>query len=449
MWYNTLLSICVRTAHGKGGVIMSYTVRELLPGIRLCCVQTDRFRRGVFSVSFLRQLRREEAAKNALLMNVLGRGCRAYPSMERLRAACQEAYGAVVEPSMRQYGEIMAIGFRAAFPDEPWLPAGSRELERVVRLVSDLCLDPDTRGGLLRNDNVLPERRNLADRIRASVNDKRSWALYRARALQCPDEDYGTFPLGTAEEAERITHLQLTRHYQQVMGGSPVRLFYCGSAPFDRVRETVLNAFQTLSGDGERYVPETEIRDSAAVLRTETETMEVEQGNLVLGCRMGGLIEPEEQPVLEVFNRYFGASHTSRLFREVRERRSLCYSISSGYDVHKAVYRVQAGIPFDQLDQVVETVLEELDRCRAGDLDRSDLEAARRSTASAYRMLEDSGESLDTFYLGQDLLESAASPAELGALALEVTPEEAAGMAQRIQPELLYFLRGPEKEAEA
>ena len=31
----------------------------------------------------------------------------------------------------------------------------------------------------------------------------------------------------------------------------------------------------------------------------------------------------------------------------------------------------------------------------------------------------------------------------------EVTPEEAARMAQRVQPELLYFLRGPEKEAEA
>ena len=76
-----------------------YRQRELLPGIRLCCVQTDRFRRAVFSVSFLRPLRREEAAKNALLMHVLARGSRACPDMQRFRAACQEAWGAEVEPS--------------------------------------------------------------------------------------------------------------------------------------------------------------------------------------------------------------------------------------------------------------------------------------------------------------------------------------------------------------
>ncbi|MBR3060198.1 MAG: insulinase family protein [Oscillospiraceae bacterium] len=425
------------------------TRRELLPGIRLCCVQTDRFRTGTFSVSFLRRLRREDAAKNALAIRVLARGCRAWPDMGRIRAACQEAYGAVVEPELRQYGEVLALGFSAAFPDDPWLPRGSRNLERVIRLVSDLCLDPDTRGGLLRNDYVLSERRNLRDRILTAVNDKRTYARIRARALMFPEEDYGIYPLGSSEEAEKLTHLILTRHYQQLLASSPVRLFYCGALPFEEVRDTVLASFLTLPGGAERRTPETEIRDSAAVLRRETEYIEAEQGNLVLGCRLGGPIAPEEQPVLEVFNRYYGASHTSRLFRRVREQESLCYSISSGYDRHKAVFSVSAGISFARRDEVMEAVLEELDRCGTGDLVPEDLEAARVSAAAAYRMAGDRGSALDSFYLGQELLESAARPEELAALALEVSPEEVTRMAQRVQPELDYFLRGEEKEAEA
>ena len=222
------------------------TQRELLDGVRLCCVQTDRLRTGTFSVSFLRRLQQEDAAKNALVLNVLARGCRARPDMRRLKAACQEAYGAVVEPEYRQYGEILAAGFGAAFPDDPWLPAGSRNLERVIRLVSDLCLDPDTRGGLLRNDYVLSERQNLRDRILTAVNDKPTYARIRARALMCPDEDYGVYPLGSPEEAEKLTHLILTRHYQQMLAVSPVRLFYCGSLPFEQVRDTVLDSFLTL-----------------------------------------------------------------------------------------------------------------------------------------------------------------------------------------------------------
>lgn len=425
------------------------TQRELLPGVRLCCVQTDRFRTGTFSVRFLRPLRQEDAAKNALVMNVLARGCRACPDLRRLRAACQEAFGAAVEPELRQYGEVLAIGFRAAFPDDLWLPADSRNLERVIRLVSDLCLDPDTRGGLLRNDYVLSERQNLRDRILTAANDKRSYARIRARALLCPEEDYGVYPLGSPEEAEKLTHLILTRHYQRMLAVSPVRLFYCGSLPFEQVRDAALESLLPLPRGEERQMPETEIRDSAAVLRRETEHMDVEQGNLVLGCRLGGRIDPQEQPVLEVFNRYFGAAHTSRLFRRIREERSLCYSVSSDYDKHKAVFTVAAGIAFDKRDEVMEAILEELDRCAAGELIPEDLEAARVSATEAYRMLGDRGGTLDGFFLDQELLGSSARPEELAALAPEVSPEDIARMAQRVQPELDYFLRGGEKEAEA
>ena len=52
-------------------------------------------------------------------------------------------------------------------------------------------------------------------------------------------------------------------------------------------------------------------------------------------------------------------------------------------------------------------------------------------------------------HLGQELLGTPARPEELAALALEVSPEDVTRMAQRVQPELDYFLRGPEKEAEA
>ena len=422
---------------------------ELLPGIRLRCVQTDKFHTGTFSVGFLRPLRQEEAAKNALLMEVLARGCRACPDMRRLTAACQEAYGTVVTPELRQFGEVLSIGFGASFPDDAWLPAGSKNLERVIRLVGDLCLDPASRGGLLRKDYVESERQNLRDRILAAVNNKRQYAGIRARALMCADEPFGVYSLGRAEDAEKLSHLIMTRHHQQVIASSPVRLFYCGSAPFERVRDAVLASFQMLPGGAERPVPETELVESAAVLRSEPEYVDAEQGNLVMGCRLGGAVEPEEQPVLEVFNRlYGGGSPASRLFREVREKRSLCYSISSTPVTHKAVFFVNAGIAFDKRDEVTEAILEELDRVRLGDFTPEDLETARNAAANLYHSVEDSGEGLDSFCLGQELLGSSARPGELAALALEVQPEDVARMAERVQPELVYFLRGHEKEAQ-
>ena len=49
--------------------------REILPGVALTCVQTDKFKTGCLSINLLTQLCRENAAKNALLPMVLRRGC--------------------------------------------------------------------------------------------------------------------------------------------------------------------------------------------------------------------------------------------------------------------------------------------------------------------------------------------------------------------------------------
>ena len=54
---------------------------ELLPGVFLTCVQSEKFKTGCLSISLLRPLRREEAAANALLPAVLLRGCEGCPDM--------------------------------------------------------------------------------------------------------------------------------------------------------------------------------------------------------------------------------------------------------------------------------------------------------------------------------------------------------------------------------
>ena len=44
---------------------------ELLPGIRFHCCQNTRFKQGALSIQFIRPMKQEEAAANALLPAVL------------------------------------------------------------------------------------------------------------------------------------------------------------------------------------------------------------------------------------------------------------------------------------------------------------------------------------------------------------------------------------------
>ena len=67
-----------------------------------------------------------------------------------------------------------------------------------------------------------------------------------------------------------------------------------------------------------------------------------------------------------VLNMVFGGGMTSKLFMNVREKRSLCYDIGSSYQGGKGILTVGAGMDCDQIQTVEDEVLCQLEQCRRG-----------------------------------------------------------------------------------
>ena len=105
--------------------------RQLLPGVSLACLQTDKFKSDCLSVSLLTALSRDTISKNALLPRVLARGTVQHPDMDSLAAYCDELYGAQALPLVRKKGEMLALGFYAGFIADRFTPDGTALLERL------------------------------------------------------------------------------------------------------------------------------------------------------------------------------------------------------------------------------------------------------------------------------------------------------------------------------
>ena len=90
---------------------MEFNRTELMPGVFLSHLRSDKFKTACMSVTLLTQLRRETAAMNAVIPFVLRRGTTRYSDMEQLSRRMDELYGAAVEPVVRRIGEIQCIGF--------------------------------------------------------------------------------------------------------------------------------------------------------------------------------------------------------------------------------------------------------------------------------------------------------------------------------------------------
>ena len=421
-------------------------INSIMPGVELIYVHTDKFKTGHLSVNLLLQLDKTNAAKNALIMHVLRRGCKRLPDLKSISDELDRLYGATIDPVVRTIGEIQCVGFSSNFADDRYLPGEESILEKVVSLTAELLLDPATRGGLLKADYVRSERDNLCDAIRSEMSDKRTYSFMRLKEIMFSGEAYGTDRNGSLKSAERIAQIALTKHYKSILATAPMKIFYCGGADLERITEAVLNAFSTLPRGEIDLSAGTEIRVECGEPRFVTETMDVTQGKLTMGFRLGEVMYSPDYASIAVFNTVFGGGVTSKLFMNVRERLSLCYYASSATDRFKGVMFVMSGVEFDKYETARDEILAQLRACAEGDISEGELSSAISSLVNSVRAMEDSVSSLDAYYLAHSIDGLTYSPSEYALLIGEITREDVVRVAKSVRLDCMYFLRGEEKE---
>lgn len=425
---------------------MNVVQKELMPGVTLTALCTNKFKSSCLSLTLFAPMDEEHVTANALLPSVLRRGTVQHPNAQSLSAALDELYGGTLEACVRQQGEVQCVGFIGSFLDDAFSLDGCAILEPAAKLMGELLLCPATENGVFRSDYVVGEGKNLADRIRAQINDKRPYSIKRLKEQMCEDEPYGLDKNGFAEEATKITSETLWTRYQELLNTAPISLYYCGSAPVERVESALKCALAGLPERKNVSALSCTLRESEhKEIRYFEDALDVTQGKLALGWRTGGItIRSDEYPALLVLNAVYGGTTTSKLFMNVRERLSLCYFASSMLDKQKGVMIVSSGIEFDKYDQAKEEILVQFEACVKGDFTDHELEAGRRAVVSSLTASEDSQGRLEDYWLGQAAAGMAQDPDELSAAVEQVTREQVIAAAQKLHLDSVYFLKGKE-----
>jgi predicted Zn-dependent peptidase len=417
--------------------------KQIMPKVHLTCVTTDKFKTGNYTVNFVSPLDKYTAALNAVLPRILRRGTSRLPDMGSLAAELDELYGARIEPIVRKKGERQLVGFAADFVDDAFVPEKD-VLERVIGLTGEIMMSPSTSGGRLRAEFVDSERDKLTDEIRSLINDKRRYAETRLIEKMCDGEAYSVPYLGTESEAEKITVYTATKQYRELLALSDVEIFYCGSAPFERVELASLNAFSTL--------PRTDLAAKSGTvvllepkgteLREFSDSLDVTQGKLAIGCRMGQAMAYPNYAAISVTNAVFGGCVTSKLFLNVREKLSLCYYAGSVVDRHKGIMLISSGIDLDKYDEALSEIKRQLDAVKSGDILEWELDGAKRALITSLKTTGDSARRMEEFYIDGVLLGLEYTPDDMAALVSLVKAEDVVRTAFGIKMDAAYFLKG-------
>lgn len=417
---------------------------ELLPGVYLRAVQTEKFKTGCLSVNFLRPLSLEEAACNALLPSVLLRGTKQHPDIQSISMLLDELYGAGVGTLVRKKGEVQTWGFYADFIEDQYTLDREDLLGAVCGFLRELLLEPLAEQGVFLKDFVEGEKVNLCNAIAAEINDKRSYAVTRLLRTMCREERSAVPRLGRRQEVETITAESLYAHYRNTLATSRVEVFYMGKKSPEEAAE-LLRAM--LSGLPREQICEvsTEVVRSAGAVHFEEERMDVTQGKLALGFRTGCTLRDPGYAALLMLNAVFGGSVTSKLFLNVREKLSLCYYASSSLEAHKGLMVVSSGIEFDQEPVAREEILRQLEDCRQGAITEEELENARACLLSSMKTGMDSPGRIDDFQLGGAIAGIESTMEDRMEALRGVKLADVIEAAKRIQLDTVYFLKGVEE----
>ena len=414
--------------------------KELLPGIFLRCCRDSRFKQGCLSFQFIRQIQKEESARNALIPAVLLRGTNRCPDLRSITHHLDSLYGATVSTLVRRVGDYQTVGLYCGFMDDRFALEGDRVLAPMAAFLEELLLDSPIVDGGFDPDFVESEKKNLIATIESQLNDKRVYAMGQLLKGMCKNDTFGLPRLGEPEQVAAIDPKELLTHYRKIIRESPIHIFYVGSADFAEVEDLLMPLLRKLPRDPQHLPDQTGFHTCGE--SDWTETMDISQGKLCLGYTTPITNRCPEFPAMQVFNTIFGAGMTSKLFMNVREKLSLCYSISSGYYGTKGIVTVSAGIDFDKETLTREEIARQLEACQAGDISELELNAGKEAILSSLRATHDSPGAIEGYYATAALSGMALSPEDYRKAVEAVTLDHVVACAKSLKLHSTYFLKG-------
>ena len=418
---------------------------ELSTGIFFNRMPVDKFKMSLLSVYLTVPLSDESAAsKIALLQYVLRQGTKSYPTAPELSRRLEALYSADLASGVFKSGENQVMLFSIGVLRSKFVPDGTDLLTPAAELLREVIFDPliDRTTGVFKDEYVEREKKNACDRIRSIQNNKALYAKRKCISLMCADEPFGVSELGSVEEIEQITPASLYAAYRVLLSEARIEIYYSGTEDAERV----IGMFAPTLAGIRRYprTPATsEIRRTVKKQKAVTERTVAEQGKLCIGFRAGVSLGEPDAAAVTLFHSIFGGSPTSKLFANVRERLSLCYSCSSQLQLTKGIFLVSAGIENRKKRRALREIFHQLAKMRAGKITEKEREMALNTLVNQCRSLSDDPASLERWYFTRALIaDTDQSPEEFAEALAKVTLKDLARVAGYAVPDTVYFLRG-------
>ena len=413
--------------------------RKIADGVYFSSITDKRYKKNLISVAFSTQLSEDTATENVIVPVLLTKCNSKLPTYKAFNNKMSRLYASGIGGTAGRQYDLQTISFGAYYLDDIYALSGEKMTGIMTDILIDCLTSPVTENGVFSEKFVELEKKTVIDNIETAINDKRSYAIERAMKTICKGEPASVCSYGTVEKAKLITPDSAYKAYRRMLETMPCEIICTGCSDFDGVAEKFAAAFEKA---GIHDIENTTIALSPVKTQTEevTERLTVNQSKLVLGFKS----HSDDDAALVLLQKIFGGTTSSKLFRNVREKMSLCYYCSAARNDLKGIMLVNSGVENENIEKTKEAVIDQLEEIKNGNFTNEDINFAEMAIKNDFKSVADSAGNVSNWYFDCIRKNDIVTPEEKLGRYLGVSKERIIAAAKSMVLDSVYVLTGNE-----
>lgn len=333
---------------------------EQLPSYKLHVIKTNKFKNIEVTISFRRNITKNERTIRSVLVNTLMDTSKKYQTGKDIEIETEELYGSYVGIHTINSGKCDILSATTTFLNDKYTEKGL--FNRGIDLLYELLLNPNIIDNKFSEKSFLLAKSNVKDAIESAKDFPTSYSFDRLKEEINPEN-----PIAFQKklsDLKKINRTNLYKYYLDVINNDIIDIFIIGDITNDMI--TYLKKKFIFKPREYQKIDHFSIEQHICKDVITKESLPVKQSIICLGYVFDDLTNYESRYVINILNYILGGSADSLLFKTVREKESLCYGISSSFGLLAGSLLIKAGIDKDNFAKTKELIFQEVKNLQDG-----------------------------------------------------------------------------------
>ncbi len=404
-------------------------------------IKTKTFKTVTVEVDFLRKVKKEEITMRNFLGDILLQSTEDYPTKRLLSKEACKLYNLSINTGSSRIGNFLNLNFTLQYLNEKYTETGMQN--KSLQFFFDTLFKPNIKDEKfdLKSFNIVKE--GIKSDIKSIKDNMTKYGIIKLLSKMGEKEPYSYHGYGYMEDLEEITPDNLYEYYKEVLRSDKVDIFIVGDVDEEEILNFIKDNFKinTVKKDiGNIVIEHEKIRGRMAKI---TEEENISQSKLNIGCKLKGLNDFERKYVMLLYNEILGGSTESKLFKNVREKNSLAYYITSGLKIYDNILMIYSGINKSEFEKALNIIKREMTKMKKGNITDSEFENAKKTILASYDTIEDSPKRIIGLYYSKELGNGEDIEGKIENVN-KVTKEEVIKIASKVKIDTVYLMYGKE-----